>query len=101
MPAAPVVRLPAKITFEQAAAVILKGLTVQYLFRQTYRLQGNETILVHAAAGGVGLIALPVGESAWREGDRHRVVAGKGGAGEKTPGAWRRSTTARKISSSA
>jgi NADPH2:quinone reductase len=37
--------------------VMLKGLTVQYLFRQTYRLQGNETILFHAAAGGVGLIA--------------------------------------------
>ncbi len=36
---------------------MLKGLTVQYLFRQTYRLQGGETILFHAAAGGVGLIA--------------------------------------------
>jgi len=36
---------------------MLKGLTVQYLFRQTYRLQGTETILFHAAAGGVGLIA--------------------------------------------
>jgi NADPH2:quinone reductase len=52
-----VVKLPASIGFEQAAAVMLKGLTVQYLFRQTYRLQGNETILFHAAAGGVGLIA--------------------------------------------
>ena len=57
MPAAMVVRIPASIGFEQAAAVMLKGLTVQYLFRQTYRLQGNETILFHAAAGGVGLIA--------------------------------------------
>jgi NADPH2:quinone reductase len=57
MPAAMVVRIPAKISFEDAAAVALKGLTVQYLFRQTYRLQGNETILFHAAAGGVGLIA--------------------------------------------
>lgn len=57
MPAASAVRLPAKIDFEQAAAAMLKGLTVQYLFRQTYRLQGNETILFHAAAGGVGLIA--------------------------------------------
>jgi NADPH2:quinone reductase len=57
MPAATVVKLPKAITFEQAAAVMLKGLTVQYLFRQTYRLQGNETILFHAAAGGVGLIA--------------------------------------------
>ena len=49
--------LPRSISFEQAAAVMLKGLTVQYLFRQTYRLQGYETILFHAAAGGVGLIA--------------------------------------------
>ena len=57
MPAATVVRLPKKVSFEEGAAVMLKGLTVQYLFRQTYRLQGHETILFHAAAGGVGLIA--------------------------------------------
>ena len=41
----------------EAAAIMLKGLTAQYLLRQTYRLQGGETILFHAAAGGVGLIA--------------------------------------------
>jgi NADPH:quinone reductase len=52
-----VVKLPDSIGFDKAAAVMLKGLTVQYLFRQTYRLQGYETILFHAAAGGVGLIA--------------------------------------------
>jgi len=57
IPASNLVLLPRSIRFEQAAAVMLKGLTVQYLFRQTYRLQGNETILFHAAAGGVGLIA--------------------------------------------
>lgn len=57
MPMATVVKLPKTISFEEGAAVMLKGLTVQYLFRQTYRLQGNETILFHAAAGGVGLIA--------------------------------------------
>ena len=57
MPTTMVVKLPNAISFEQAAAVMLKGLTVQYLFRQTYRLQGHETILFHAAAGGVGLIA--------------------------------------------
>jgi NADPH2:quinone reductase len=57
LPAAMVLRLPPKLGFEEAAAVMLKGLTVQYLFRQTYRLQGNETILFHAAAGGVGVIA--------------------------------------------
>lgn len=49
--------IPSKISYEDAAAVMLKGLTVQYLFRQTYRLQGQEKILFHAAAGGVGLIA--------------------------------------------
>ncbi len=57
VPAAQVVHLPEGISFEEAAAIMLKGLTVQYLFRQTYRLQGGETILFHAAAGGVGLIA--------------------------------------------
>jgi NADPH2:quinone reductase len=51
------VKIPSKISYEDAAAVMLKGLTVQYLFRQTYRLQGQEKILFHAAAGGVGLIA--------------------------------------------
>lgn len=57
MPAAALVKLPDAISFETAAAMMLQGLTVQYLFRRTYRLQGFETILFHAAAGGVGLIA--------------------------------------------
>ncbi|MBF7144408.1 MULTISPECIES: NADPH:quinone reductase [Pseudomonas] len=57
LPAANVVKLPDAVSFEQAAAVMLKGLTVQYLLRQTYRLQSGETILFHAAAGGVGLLA--------------------------------------------
>jgi NADPH2:quinone reductase len=57
LPASHVVPLPRSVSFEQAAGVMLKGLTVQYLFRQTYRLQGSETVLFHAAAGGVGLIA--------------------------------------------
>jgi NADPH2:quinone reductase len=57
VPGDKVVAIPDSVSFEQAAALMLKGLTVQYLFRQTYRLKGNETILFHAAAGGVGLIA--------------------------------------------
>lgn len=57
VPAERVVKIPRGISFEEGAAMMLKGLTVQYLFRQTYRLQGGETILFHAAAGGVGLIA--------------------------------------------
>src|SRR3546814_19710543 len=57
MSADKVVMLPKSGVCYEAAAVMLKGLTVQYLFRQTYRLAGDETMLFHAAAGGVGLIA--------------------------------------------
>ena len=57
LPAASLVRLPDSISFEQAAALILKGLTVQYLLRQTYEVRAGQTILWHAAAGGVGLLA--------------------------------------------
>lgn len=51
------VRIPSEISNEQAAAVMLKGCTVQYLLRRTYPVKEGETILVHAAAGGCGLIA--------------------------------------------
>ncbi|MET3453540.1 MULTISPECIES: NADPH:quinone reductase [Pseudomonas] len=57
LPEANLVHLPESISFEQAAGVMLKGLTVQYLLRQTYELKGGETILFHAAAGGVGSLA--------------------------------------------
>jgi NADPH2:quinone reductase len=49
--------LPEGLSFEEGAAMMLKGLTVQYLIRRTYRVQPGETVLFHAAAGGVGLIA--------------------------------------------
>ena len=49
-------KLPDGIDDKTAAAMMLKGLTVQYLIRQTYRVKAGETILLHAAAGGVGLI---------------------------------------------
>jgi NADPH2:quinone reductase len=57
LPADRLVKLPDGIEERTAAAMMLKGLTVQYLFRQTYPLKAGETILFHAAAGGVGLIA--------------------------------------------
>jgi NADPH2:quinone reductase len=57
VPADKLVKLPDGIDERTAAAMMLKGLTVQYLFRQTYRLEAGQTILFHAAAGGVGLIA--------------------------------------------
>ena len=51
------IKLPDGITDVQAASMMLKGLTTQYLFRRTYPLKSGDTILFHAAAGGVGLIA--------------------------------------------
>ena len=57
VPAARLVALPDGISFEQAAAMMLKGMTVQYLLKRTYRVSAGETVLFHAAAGGVGLIA--------------------------------------------
>ena len=57
LPARHLVKLPESVSFEQAASVMLKGLTTQYLLRQTYALKAGETILFHAAAGGVGSIA--------------------------------------------
>ena len=57
MPADRLVRIPDGISDQAAATLMLKGLTVQYLFRQTYKLKQGDTIVFHAAAGGVGLIA--------------------------------------------
>ena len=51
------VSLPESISFETGAAMMLKGLTAQYLVKQTYKVRAGETVLWHAAAGGVGLIA--------------------------------------------
>ena len=56
LPASGLVKLPDDIDDATAAAMMLKGLTAQYLLRQTYRVQAGDTILLHAAAGGVGLI---------------------------------------------
>jgi len=56
VPAERLVKLPPGISDEQAAALMLKGLTAQYLIRRTYKVSRGDTLLVHAAAGGVGLI---------------------------------------------
>ncbi|WP_406857865.1 quinone oxidoreductase [Alsobacter sp. KACC 23698] len=57
VPAKVLVKMPEAISYETGAAMMLKGLTAQYLLRRTYRVQPGDTILIHAAAGGVGLIA--------------------------------------------
>ncbi|OGA16412.1 MAG: quinone oxidoreductase [Betaproteobacteria bacterium RIFCSPLOWO2_12_FULL_63_13] len=51
------VNLPEGISFEQGAAIMLKGMTAQYLIKRTYKVKAGDTVLWHAAAGGVGLIA--------------------------------------------
>ena len=56
IPADRLVKVPEGITDQQAASMMLKGLTTQYLIRSTYRVKAGDTILFHAAAGGVGLI---------------------------------------------
>ncbi|MDB5908369.1 MAG: quinone oxidoreductase [Massilia sp.] len=57
IPAWLLLRLPDSISFETGAAMMLQGLTVQYLLNRTYKVKAGDTILFHAAAGGVGLIA--------------------------------------------
>jgi NADPH2:quinone reductase len=57
IPASRLVRLPDDIPFETGAAMMLQGLTVQYLLNRTYKVKAGDTILWHAVAGGVGLIA--------------------------------------------
>jgi len=57
LPANRVSKLPDEISDETAAAMMLKGMTVRYLLRETYKVAAGDTILLHAAAGGIGLIA--------------------------------------------
>ncbi len=57
IPADRLVKLPDAISEQQAAGLMLQGMTVQYLIRRTYRVTKGDTVLFHAAAGGVGLIA--------------------------------------------
>lgn len=74
MPAGAVVRLPDAVSFEDAAAVMLKGLTVQFLFRRTGPIGPGDTVLLHAAAGGVGLLACQ-----WARSEGIRVIGTAGG----------------------
>ncbi len=57
IPAHRLLKLPDAISFDTAAAMMLQGLTAAYLLRKTYRVQPGDAVLIHAAAGGVGLIA--------------------------------------------
>ena len=58
MPATQVCPLPDEISFEQAAAIMLQGMTVEYLFHRTTPISKGDQVLFHAAAGGVGQAAV-------------------------------------------
>jgi NADPH:quinone reductase len=94
VPAERVVKVPSGISDAQAAALMLKGLTAQFLIRRTYKVARGDAILVHAAAGGVGLILCqwahalgakvigvvgsePKAEVARRHGCRHVLISGR------------------------
>jgi NADPH2:quinone reductase len=94
MPADRVVKVPSGISDEQAAAVMLKGMTAQYLLRRTYRVKRGDALLAYAAAGGVGMLlgqwakalgALTIGvvgseakaELARKHGYKHVLISGR------------------------
>lgn len=64
VPSAQLVKLPDGVTFEQGAAAMLQGMTAHYLTRSTYPLKGGDTCLVHAAAGGAGLLIVQLAKAA-------------------------------------
>ena len=80
MPADRLVKLPDSIDYKTGAAMMLQGMTVRYLLRQTYKVGPGTTMLLHAAAGGIGLIASPVGAAPRRDHHRHRQHRRQGGA---------------------
>jgi NADPH:quinone reductase len=73
VPAARLVKIPDALSFEQAAAAMLQGMTAHYLLHSSYKLQSGETALIHAAAGGVGLLLV---QMAKRIGARVIATAG-------------------------
>jgi NADPH2:quinone reductase len=73
VPAARLVKIPDALSFEQAAAAMLQGMTAHYLLYSSYKLQSGETALIHAAAGGVGLLLV---QMAKRIGARVIATAG-------------------------
>ncbi|MEP2891536.1 quinone oxidoreductase family protein [Tateyamaria sp.] len=75
MPAAHVVKLPDAVPFDVAAAMMLKGLTTEYLFHRTTPLTAGDTVLFQAAAGGVGLIACQ-----WARSEKITLIGTAGGA---------------------
>ena len=77
-PADRLVPVPEGVSDEAAAASLLKGMTAWYLVRRTFKVERGQTVVVHAAAGGVGLHPLPVAEASRRDHHRHGGKRGQG-----------------------
>ena len=75
------VPVPDAVDDETAAAALLQGMTAQYLCTSTYPVQPGDTVVVHAAAGGVGLLLTQMVKLPRRPRDRHDVLGREGGAG--------------------
>jgi len=63
VPAVRLVNIPAGVSFEQAAAAILQGMTAHYLSHSTYAIQSGDEVLIHAGAGGTGLLLTQMAKS--------------------------------------
>ena len=72
------VKLPDHITYEQGAVLMLKGLTVWYLLHKTFKVEPHHRVLIHAAAGGIGLLACQWARALGRACHRHRRLEGQG-----------------------
>jgi NADPH2:quinone reductase len=83
VPAHKLVPVPPGINMLTAAAVMLQGMTAHYLSHDTYPIRDGDTVLVHAAAGGVGLLLSADGQDARRARHRHRFDRGEGSAGAR------------------
>ena len=76
------VKMPDGVSDEQAAAMMLKGMTAEYLLRRTFKVKPGDTVLCHAAAGGVGLILGQWAKHLGATVDRHRRLGRQGRAGQ-------------------
>ena len=83
IPAHRLVSVPVGIRLTDAAAMMLQGMTARYLLKGCYPVSKGTTVLIHAAAGGVGTLACQWARGLGSHGDRHRGQRGKGGMGQK------------------
>ena len=89
VPAARLVALPESIDTERAAALMLQGITAHYLCHSTYPLRKGDTALVHAAAGGVGLLLVQMAKMLGARVHRDGVDGSQGGCSPARPGPTR------------